>query len=147
MDTKVCNQCHEPKSLDAFHRHPNGRQGRQPGCKECRARIQKERYDAMSPERRAYLMQRVKLYKYGLTVEEFEAMRQVQGDLCAICGQVETHTIRRWSDAPQTLSVDHDHVTGTNRGLLCNKCNTPIGLMGDDPDRLEAAAAYLKRFR
>jgi hypothetical protein len=43
--------------------------------------------------------------------------------VCAICGC--TNGARR-------LSVDHDHETGKVRGLLCNKCNSAIGLLGED---------------
>lgn len=137
-ETKVCNRCGDAKLLDDFHAHPLGRQGRQAGCKKCLARIQKERYDAMTPEQRAWRMQRVKLYKYGLTVAQYEAMREAQGNRCAVCGQPEPR--------PQELSVDHDHVTGAVRALLCNDCNVGLGLLGEDPERLEAAATYLRRF-
>lgn len=75
--------------------------------------------------------------RYGMTVAEFEEMERAQGGVCAICGRPET--TRRL----KRLSVDHDHDSGRVRGLLCNQCNTGIGLMGDDPDRLTAAAAYL----
>lgn len=65
--------------------------------------------------------------KYGLTVEERDALL---AHPCAICGRVATH-------------VDHDHATGEVRGPLCGGCNTGIGLLGDDPERLAAAAEYL----
>ena len=41
------------------------------------------------------------------------------------------------------LSVDHNHKTGEIRGLLCRKCNMAIGLIGDSPDTLARAIAYL----
>lgn len=65
-------------------------------------------------------------------------MLEAQGGVCAIC--------RRPSD-PAPLHVDHDHRTGAIRGLLCSPCNTAIGLLGDDPDRMMAAAAYLREHR
>jgi hypothetical protein len=42
------------------------------------------------------------------------------------------------------LAVDHSHETGAFRGLLCHSCNRAIGLLGDDPARLRAAAEYLE---
>lgn len=55
--------------------------------------------------------------------------------MCAICGRV---------DRVSPLHLDHDHKTGYFRGLLCKKCNTAIGLMGDDRARLAQAIIYLQ---
>jgi hypothetical protein len=46
--------------------------------------------------------------------------------------------------AEWTLSVDHNHVTNKVRALLCDDCNVGIGTLGENPERLEAAAAYLR---
>lgn len=72
---------------------------------------------------------RAKRGKHGLTVDEARAHRD--GKSCEICGSVDR------------LHVDHDHGTGEIRGVLCHGCNTGIGLFGDDPARLIAAAEYL----
>jgi UDP-N-acetyl-D-mannosaminuronic acid transferase (WecB/TagA/CpsF family) len=38
-------------------------------------------------------------------------------------------------------------VTGQVRGLLCGKCNSAIGLLGDDPEVIKAAARYVAKHR
>ncbi len=69
---------------------------------------------------------------YGLTLEQWDAMRSSQGGGCAIC---RTTT---------ALGVDHCHASGRVRGLLCGPCNRAIGMLRDDPARARAAAVYLE---
>ena len=82
--------------------------------------------------------------RVGIGLAAYHELFTVQGGVCAICGRPETAKstnggLRRF------LTVDHDHATGEIRGLLCSACNTGIGQLGDDPDRLHAAIAYLER--
>ena len=71
--------------------------------------------------------------RYGLSAAEYEALLAEQGGVCAIC--------RKRSE--ERLCVDHCHLTGTIRGLLCRKCNTALGYLKDDQASLVAALAYL----
>jgi hypothetical protein len=93
------------------------------------------------PER-WYAMMRASVLRrtYGITIEEWDAMFTEQGGLCAICHRPETATLH---GVVKRLAVDHDHITGTVRGLLCQNCNRAIGLLGHDPARLRQAAEYL----
>lgn len=43
--------------------------------------------------------------------------------------------------------MDHDHITGALRGLLCNFCNRALGNMRDNPVALRQAADYLENGR
>jgi hypothetical protein len=78
--------------------------------------------------------------RYGITAERYQSMVEFQEGLCAICGQPETAQRR---GITKTLAVDHNHTTGQIRGLLCHRCNTALGLLGDDPERLQAVIRYL----
>lgn len=75
---------------------------------------------------------------YGLTVAEFERMESEQGGVCAICGQPE-----RASDG-RRLAVDHCHMTGNVRALLCGHCNRLLGKLEANADLLPAMFAYLE---
>ena len=72
--------------------------------------------------------------KYNLTVEHYADMLHSQQNGCAICGKLQID---------KNLAVDHNHVTGNVRGLLCQQCNTGIGLLQDSVDILNNAIKYL----
>ena len=75
---------------------------------------------------------------YGLSWEDFERMRTEQNLSCKVCN---THE----SELTKGLCVDHCHITGVVRGLLCTNCNTAIGLLKDSAQTVEAAAQYLRQ--
>lgn len=75
---------------------------------------------------------------YGITVEEYDRLLVEQDGGCAICHAGEPGSGRA------SFAVDHDHVTGAVRGLLCLSCNSGLGQFRDDPVLLEAAVRYLQ---
>jgi hypothetical protein len=79
---------------------------------------------------------------YGISLERFKEMSESQNGVCAICGKSEKRKIRGKITA---LSIDHCHESGKIRGLLCSDCNRGIGILGDSPERLRAAADYIER--
>ena len=60
------------------------------------------------------------LKKYGISSLDYEKMFVAQNGLCMIC-EKNKHLGRR------RLHVDHCHVSGKIRGLLCSKCNGSLG--------------------
>lgn len=78
--------------------------------------------------------------RYGITVEQFDAMVKAQGGRCAICA--ETFKPKRRKLA---IHVDHCHDSLKVRGLLCARCNVGIGLLNDSIERLKIAIDYLSR--
>lgn len=78
--------------------------------------------------------------KYGISEQQYHALEEEQDGQCPIC---TTHCL----ELPERLSVDHDHMTGKVRGLLCRHCNIALGLMGDGEiglARLRSAIRYLE---
>jgi len=73
---------------------------------------------------------------YGISTVEFNAILCKQGGRCAICAR------DGW--VGQGPHVDHDHITGKVRGILCGKFNTAIGMIGDNPKIARTLADYLK---
>ena len=72
---------------------------------------------------------------YGITLEEFKSMKESQGNVCKVCKLPEPHN--------RELAVDHCHITGKVRGLLCTNCNQGLGLFKDNRDLLLSAIKYL----
>lgn len=80
-------------------------------------------------------MQRNRHYinNYGITIEQRNELIAKQNGLCAVCNE------------PGKLFVDHDHNTGSIRGMIHNHCNRGIGWLDDTVESVELALAYLKR--
>lgn len=74
---------------------------------------------------------------YKLTVDDYAALHVAHSELCAICRQPATES------KAGKLAIDHDHVTGEVRGLLCHYCNMGIGNFNDDRKLLTDAIHYL----
>ena len=80
--------------------------------------------------------------RYGISQEEYDRILESQAGVCALCKQPETR--KHSSGSICRLAVDHDHKTGTIRGLLCNKCNRSLGQLGDSPeDIIERLTEYI----
>lgn len=77
----------------------------------------------------------LRLRKFGLTRVQYETMLSEQKGRCAVCNE----------PLSSGWVIDHCHMTMKVRGLLHAKCNTLLGLVNEDPKRLELAIAYLKR--
>lgn len=91
--------------------------------------------------RRDYVKNLRLVRHFGISLEAYNAMLAAQGGLCALCHEKESHLDR--SGNIRSLCVDHCHKTGAVRQLLCNRCNTLLGKVDDDPIILEKALVYL----
>lgn len=110
MSEKQCRKCGISKNLDDFYRQKSTSDGRGSYCKDCNKRTVKD-WSKKNPERVAAYQRKT---KYGITDKDYQLLLRKQSNACALCKK-ETK-----------LVVDHDHVTGRVRGLLCHTCNVSI---------------------
>jgi hypothetical protein len=146
--TKTCKYCGVERDISEFYKSTRHTGGYLHKCKPCSREYNRRRYKE-DPERHKRIQRRhhqnnpyakrktLLMYKYGITLEEYNRLKEQQGNLCAICG-IDGSTIDREFD------VDHSHKTGEVRGLLCSKCNKGLGLFNDDINLLEKSINYLK---
>ena len=126
---KKCSKCHLAKRLIDFHvrNMPRDSLAVVSACKECL----KER-KPRPPEFKIYQAQHHLKTKYNLSIPEFEKLKQLQKNECAICARILTKP-----------HVDHCSKTKKIRGLLCGSCNRGIGLLQHNPQVLFKAIQYL----
>jgi hypothetical protein len=74
--------------------------------------------------------------EYGITLSEYKRVLRGQGGCCAICKRPE-------KEFKNALAVDHDHVSGKLRGLLCWGCNKALGVFRDHIENMKEAVQYL----
>jgi|SRR6187549_410108 len=135
---KRCPRCDQRKRPTAFYVNRKAKDGRSCYCKSCQQQLVAERKAAEPDKVRLSSVKAHIKRKYAMTWEEYLDWYNRQAGNCKICGTHFPLLIL------YGLHVDHCHKTGRIRGLLCRDCNTGIGLLKDDPDRLQAAIAYLK---
>lgn len=166
---KACSKCDAIKALAEFYKNSRSPDGRRGDCRQCvllqrRSRYQAEGevlkarvidYQAANPEKvratRKGSVQKLKdsdpdeyrrrnrqsqLRRYGLTQADYDRMFSEQSGCCAICGSADPG--RYWA-------IDHSHLTGKVRGILCWHCNVALGHFRDDVSALVSAADYLMR--
>jgi hypothetical protein len=162
---KRCRKCGAVKSLSEFYRMAGMRDGHRNECKACSlaekaarhranpepARERTRRWQRENPERYAAKQAefrssgRKKISdrkshlkrKFGITLEQYDAMLAEQGGGCGICRKPPRDDI--------SLHVDHDHETGRIRGLLCFTCNNALGDFDDDASLLRSAIRYVEQ--
>jgi hypothetical protein len=138
METKVCKTCRIEKPVSDYYR-ANGGTTLFPECKRCNSDRAREWHRNRRKQDPTYASNNRMRASYGIGLVEYEAMLAAQGGGCAVCAATKP------GGRGKRFHVDHDHETGAVRGLLCHACNVAIGTLGDDTDRLLAAATYVLR--
>jgi hypothetical protein len=144
---KECKLCCCTKERDDFYVDSSKKTGTSTYCKLCSISKRAGVYKKNKPTEQAYqnayhaankdqAKKRNRKYLYGIEEEQYQVLRASQLFSCFICSKKEC-------DLARGLFVDHCHKTGKVRGLLCQHCNTLLGMANDNQDTLERAIKYL----
>jgi Recombination endonuclease VII len=132
---KICTSCNVGKPLSEFGKSKAEASGLTYNCYSCRRDYEKK-WRNNNKDKTKSIRRKHELKKYGLTQEEFENLLTCQSGRCAICTTNDPN-YNGWC-------VDHCHLTGKVRGILCHKCNIMLGFVSDNIATLKRAATYLE---
>jgi len=166
--TKKCTKCGEIKELDNFHRDVQKVDNLRSWCKQCvnknDAQYRKNHNEKILIRHRQYYQKnkdviclknneyrrnnidkvglrdtnRHLLKKYGITIQQKLEMVNIQGGKCGICGTD--------LESGRNTHVDHNHITGSIRGVLCNKCNLHLGWL-EKPGFMKVVMDYINKYQ
>jgi len=122
--------------------------GYQTYCKPCMSErhdeYRRKNLEKIAEKQRARYAKNPERYKdyerkkhYGLAYGEKEKMFIKQNGACAICKTITPN------GKGKTLHIDHCHLSGKVRGLLCTSCNLGLGHLKHSPELLQSAIGYL----
>ena len=122
---KTCTRCLQELPNDQFHKRTmqGGKEGLQPKCKPCQTELRRSYYKPHEYMRR----------KFNLSEEQYTEL--MMAEVCQVCGQ----------DFGKKKCIDHCHSKEKIRGILCHKCNTALGLVGDNVQTLSKLIRYLEQ--
>lgn len=133
MKNRTCYACLKEKPINQFpYVWKRKSTKRKNICKLCK----QERYK----ETRKKNDVNYRFKKFNFTYEDYLNLLEEQGGKCAICPKTENQEYHK------NFNIDHDHKTGKVRGLLCNGCNTGLGLFKDNTVNLQSAINYLNKY-
>ncbi len=139
METQVCKRCRKKKPLAKFYKAAFMKNAHESQCKVCQKELLRERKQRNPKKYQDDLRRNRYLRWYGITIEDYDQMFEIQKGKCAICGTTRPHFRKN----VKHFNVDHNHETGTVRGLLCNTCNRGLGLFRDNVGLIGKAFQYL----
>src|ERR1700677_3022082 len=120
---KICRECSVEQDINEFYKDAKTPGGYRHNCKTCKNKktilwrdANRDRYNEIARQNNHKHYEKDRLRRYGITVEQHDAIRKEQNDTCAICEKTNVSTKR-------DFATDHDHATGKVRGLLCYECN------------------------
>jgi len=141
--SKTCVKCGEEKALDLFAKGKDYKDGRKGTCKRCHTNYVTNYYNS-NPDKKALKNQMNSIAapnwkRHKITENQYLEMFNEYDGKCHAC-----------KDRKAT-NIDHDHSCCDKnrscgncvRGLLCNQCNTALGLLGDSEDKISGLLKYM----
>ena len=140
-----CSFCKQDKPIDRFSKKKTSKTGYSSNCKDCHNEYMRTVWYPANKEKQMKSSRlwknknplRVLAQRYKLPVETVELILRRANGSCEICGSTKN------------LHFDHCHNTSNPRGVLCCKCNTLLGKLGDDYDSVfnstQSFLSYLSR--
>jgi hypothetical protein len=133
---KTCSKCKTEYPIDMFYRDRAQPDGYRYVCKKCFAKYRTE-LASKSEKARAGILRRNKsnrvARRFNLTTDEYDKYF-TDADGCGICSTKE-----------KKLVLDHCHITGRVRGVLCENCNFAIGHLNDSIELLQKGIKWLEK--
>lgn len=143
---KICIKCGKKKKLDLFVKASDCIDGRSNVCKQCKTE-QVKKYYLDNPEKRLEKQEKDRVSKtnwksHHITEDIYNEMLSLHKGKCYIC-----------KDRDAT-DIDHDHncCSGSKscgrciRGLLCNRCNTALGVLEKNRQNLNFMIQYIDKY-
>ena len=141
---KKCNGCKKEKEEADFNKNRRTKDGLHSQCRDCNTKWRKKYFS--TPQGKKAEARRIAIYAreytwrargITFTAKEYDKKLKEQKGCCAICGRHE-------SEFKNRLSVDHNHITGKTRDLLCVHCNVAVGIV--ESDKYSKVIHYLDRW-
>lgn len=139
MELKECSKCKELKNTTEYYKRSDTGKYRNE-CKSCRNDYNLKLYHTNPKQkdnhRKAAWKHQIKK-NYSMSPEDYYELLENQEGKCKIC-RIHIDDIEK-----HVLYIDHCHTTGKVRGLLCQQCNSGLGMFKDRIDLLVKAIRYL----
>lgn len=112
---------------DYYHNNPEYKK---------KTRMYSKKWVSNNSEKRKLYTRNARIRAYGITPEHYQQMLEEQGNCCAICEK----------ENGRAMVIDHCHITGKIRGLLCDGCNLSLGHL-EREDFVSKALKYTAKYK
>lgn len=135
VQTKICKQCKLEKPINDFYKPQQESKYNHVRCKICidnsiKDKQKQYRFNNKDKMQKYYIKR-----KYGISFEQKNQMIIDQNGQCASCGDI-------LGINPRNICLDHNHINGKIRKILCKKCNAALGFMEENVEKILKLAEY-----